>query len=99
MIIRFPQILASAVADLNDAFARAIEEFDYGNVYRGVFPIKVNQKRVVVEQIIEAGRPYGYGLEAGSKPELLAAVASGPRARVADHLQRLQGRRLHRAWL
>ncbi|MDQ5859169.1 MAG: biosynthetic arginine decarboxylase [Acidobacteriota bacterium] len=76
MIIRFPQILASAVADLNNAFARAIEEFEYGNVYRGVFPIKVNQKRVVVEQIIEAGRQYGYGLEAGSKPELLAAVGA-----------------------
>jgi len=76
IIIRFPQILASAVADLNNAFARAIEEYEYGNVYRGVFPIKVNQKRVVVEQIIAAGRPYGYGLEAGSKPELLAAIAA-----------------------
>ena len=76
LIIRFPQILASAVSDLNNAFARAIEEFEYGNVYRGVFPIKVNQKRVVVEQIIEAGRPYGYGLEAGSKPELLVAIAA-----------------------
>ena len=76
IIIRFPQILASAVGDLNKAFARAIEEFEYGNVYRGVFPIKVNQKRVVVEQIIEAGRPYGYGLEAGSKPELLAAIGA-----------------------
>jgi len=76
LIIRFPQILASAVSDLNNAFARAIEEFEYGNVYRGVFPIKVNQKRVVVEQIIAAGRPYGYGLEAGSKPELLAAIAA-----------------------
>ena len=76
IIIRFPQILASAVGDLNKAFARAIEEFEYGNVYRGVFPIKVNQKRVVVEQIIEAGRQYGYGLEAGSKPELLAALAA-----------------------
>src|SRR5438105_5790536 len=76
IIIRFPQILASAVADLNDAFARAIEEFEYGNVFRGVFPIKVNQKRVVVEKIIEAGRRYGYGLEAGSKPELLAAIAA-----------------------
>jgi arginine decarboxylase len=76
IIIRFPQILASAVGDLNKAFARAIEEFEYGNDYRGVFPIKVNQKRVVVEQIIEAGRQYGYGLEAGSKPELLAALAA-----------------------
>jgi arginine decarboxylase len=76
MILRFPQILASSVANLNDAFARAIEEYDYGNVFRGVFPIKVNQKRVVVEKIIEAGRQYGYGLEAGSKPELLSAIAA-----------------------
>ncbi len=76
MILRFPQILASAVASLNDAFAHAIEEYGYGNTFRGVFPIKVNQKRVVVEKIIEAGRQYGYGLEAGSKPELLAAIAA-----------------------
>ncbi|HMF09830.1 MAG TPA: biosynthetic arginine decarboxylase [Thermoanaerobaculia bacterium] len=76
MIVRFPQILASAVTSLNDAFARAIEEYGYQNVFRGVFPIKVNQKRVVVEKIIEAGRRYGYGLEAGSKPELLAALAA-----------------------
>ena len=76
MILRFPQILASAVASLNDAFGHAIEEYGYGNIFRGVFPIKVNQKRVVVEKIIEAGRQYGYGLEAGSKPELLAAIAA-----------------------
>jgi len=76
MVIRFPQILSEAVRSLNEAFARAIEEFDYGNVFRGVFPIKVNQKRVVVQQIIDAGRPYNYGLEAGSKPELLAAIAA-----------------------
>src|SRR6266568_1060718 len=75
MIIRFPQILATAVASLNDAFARAIDEYEYAHVFRGVFPIKVNQKRVVVEKIIEAGREYGYGLEAGSKPELLAAIS------------------------
>ncbi|HEY7368654.1 MAG TPA: biosynthetic arginine decarboxylase, partial [Thermoanaerobaculia bacterium] len=76
LVVRFPQILATSVSDLNEAFARAIEEFGYENQYRGVFPIKVNQKRVVVETIIEAGRKYGYGLEAGSKPELLAAIAA-----------------------
>ncbi len=76
MVIRFPQILSEAVRSLNEAFARAIQEFEYENVFRGVFPIKVNQKRVVVQQIIEAGRPYNYGLEAGSKPELLAAIAA-----------------------
>jgi arginine decarboxylase len=76
MVIRFPQILSAAVANLNDAFARAIAEYGYESVFRGVFPIKVNQKRVVVEHIIEAGRHYGYGLEAGSKPELLAAISA-----------------------
>ena len=76
MVIRFPQILSAAVANLNDAFGRAIAEYGYAGVFRGVFPIKVNQKRVVVEHINEAGRPYGYGLEAGSKPELLAAIAA-----------------------
>jgi arginine decarboxylase len=76
MVVRFPQILSEAVRSLNDAFAHAIAEFEYGNVFRGVFPIKVNQKRVVIQQIIEAGRPYNYGLEAGSKPELLAAIAA-----------------------
>ena len=76
LVIRFPQILSSAVANLNDAFGRAIDEYGYGNVFRGVFPIKVNQKRVVVDHIVEAGRRYGYGLEAGSKPELLAAIAA-----------------------
>jgi arginine decarboxylase len=76
MVIRFPQILAASVANLNDAFGRAIDEYGYGNHFRGVFPIKVNQKRVVVDHIVEAGQRYGYGLEAGSKPELLAAISA-----------------------
>jgi arginine decarboxylase len=76
LVIRFPQILEAAVSNLNDAFARAIDEFGYPNAFRGVFPIKVNQKRVVVDHIVDAGRRYGYGLEAGSKPELLAAIAA-----------------------
>src|SRR5262249_13889150 len=75
MGIRFPQILSAAGSNLNDAFARAIDEYGYANVFRGVFPIKVNQKRVVVGHVVEAGKPYGYGLEAGSKPELLAAIS------------------------
>jgi len=75
MVIRFPQILSSAVSNLNDAFARAIDEYGYANVFRGVFPIKVNQKRVVVGDVVQAGQRYGYGLEAGSKPELLAAIS------------------------
>ena len=76
IVVRFPQILSAAVANLNDAFGRAIDEYGYRSVFRGVFPIKVNQKRVVVDHIVEAGRRYGYGLEAGSKPELLAAISA-----------------------
>ncbi len=76
IVVRFPQILSAAVANLNDAFGRAIDEYGYQSVFRGVFPIKVNQKRVVVDHIVEAGRRYGYGLEAGSKPELLAAISA-----------------------
>ncbi|MBL8114318.1 MAG: biosynthetic arginine decarboxylase [Acidobacteria bacterium] len=75
IVVRFPQILESAVRELNEAFKKAIKEFDYDGVYRGVFPIKVNQKKVVVKEIIDAGRRYGSGLEAGSKPELLAALS------------------------
>ena len=75
MVIRFPQILSTSVSNLNDAFARAIDEYGYANVFRGVFPIKVNQKRVVVGDVVQAGQRYGYGLEAGSKPELLAAIS------------------------
>jgi arginine decarboxylase len=76
MVIRFPQILASSVRELNDAFVKAINEYEYDGSYRGVFPIKVNQKKVVVREIQEAGRKYGYGLEAGSKPELIAALSA-----------------------
>jgi arginine decarboxylase len=76
VVVRFPQILAATVRELNEAFISAIKEFEYEGAYRGVFPIKVNQKKVVVNEIISAGRKYGYGLEAGSKPELIAALSS-----------------------
>jgi arginine decarboxylase len=75
VVIRFPQILDAAVKELNEAFLRAIKEYEYDGVFRGVFPIKVNQKKIVVKEIIQSGRKYGYGLEAGSKPELLAALS------------------------
>jgi len=75
VVIRFPQILDQAVKELNEAFLHAIKEYDYDGVFRGVFPIKVNQKKVVVREIIQSGRKYGYGLEAGSKPELIAALS------------------------
>ena len=75
LVIRFQDLLQHRVETINQAFQSAIGEFGYRNHYRGVFPIKVNQLREVVEEIAEAGRPYHMGIEVGSKPELLAALA------------------------
>lgn len=75
LLIRFTDVLRDRVVHLNEAFRKAIKEYGYKSAYRGVYPIKVNQHRFVVEQIVDAGKPYGYGLEAGSKPELLAVMA------------------------
>ncbi|MGA3170048.1 MAG: biosynthetic arginine decarboxylase [Chthoniobacteraceae bacterium] len=75
LLIRFQDLLRHRVERINRAFEAAIKEANYQSVYRGVFPIKVNQLREVVEEIIDAGKPYHFGLEAGSKPELMAALA------------------------
>lgn len=75
LVIRFQDILHDRVRALNEAFRDAIEELGYRGNYRGVYPIKVNQLREVVEEILDAGKPYHYGIEAGSKPELYAALA------------------------
>lgn len=75
MVLRFQDLLRHRVETISKSFSAAIEEFGYKAPYRGVFPIKVNQLREVVEEIIDAGRPFHVGLEAGSKPELLAALA------------------------
>ncbi len=75
LLIRFNGILRDRIHELHNAFARAISEHQYTGRYACVFPIKVNQQRHVVEKIIDYGRPLGFGLEAGSKPELLAVVA------------------------
>ncbi len=75
LLIRFSDVLRARVVELHEAFLRAIVEFGYKGDYRGVYPIKVNQHRYVVEEIVQFGRPYHYGLEAGSKPELLAVMA------------------------
>lgn len=75
LLIRFQDLLQHRVVALNQAFQKAIESENYPGTYRGVFPIKVNQLREVVEEILSAGRKFGYGLEAGSKPELMAALA------------------------
>ena len=75
MVLRFQDLLRDRVETINKAFAAAITESGYKNCYRGVFPIKVNQLREVVEEIMDAGGPFQFGIEAGSKPELLAALA------------------------
>jgi len=75
LLIRFSDILRTRVQQLCGAFQQAIAENDYRGSYRGVYPIKVNQQRHVVEELVEYGRPYNLGIEAGSKPELLVALA------------------------
>jgi len=75
LVIRFQDLLRHRVQSVNCAFQNAISEFGYKNHYRGVFPIKVNQLREVIEEIVEAGEEFHFGLEAGSKPELVAALA------------------------
>ncbi len=75
LVIRFQDLLRHRVESINRVFQTAITEFGYRNEYRGVFPIKVNQLREVIEEIVDAGQPFHFGLEAGSKPELVAALA------------------------
>ena len=75
VLLRFNDLLRARVDELNKSFAKAIREVDYQGVYRGVYPIKVNQQRQIVEEIVSCGEKYHYGLEAGSKPELIAAMA------------------------
>src|SRR5665811_819501 len=75
LLIRFQDILRHRVESINLAFRNSIAEFNYQGKYRGVFPIKVNQLREVVEEILDAGKPFDFGLEVGSKPELFAGLA------------------------
>ena len=75
LLLRFQDLLRHRVQVLNEEFRAAIAEAGYQGSYRGVFPIKVNQLREVVEEIMDAGAPYKFGLEVGSKPELFAALA------------------------
>ena len=75
ILLRFPELLEARIRLLHDAFADAIGRYGYKSEYRGVYPIKVNQSRRVVEAIVDCGRRFHYGLEAGSKPELLAVMA------------------------
>jgi len=76
LLIRFSDILRDRIRRLNECFAKAIAEYSYPGVFRGVYPVKVNQQRHVVEEVVEFGAPWSFGLEAGSKPELLIALAN-----------------------
>src|SRR6187455_2379223 len=75
VLIRFTDILKHRLGDIHAAFQTAIAQHQYQGGYSCVYPIKVNQQRQVVEEVLGFGRPYSFGLEAGSKPELLAVVA------------------------
>jgi len=75
ILFRFGDVIKSRLGEIHHAFEQAIAQHGYQGKYCCVYPIKVNQQREVVEEVIEFGRPYHYGLEAGSKPELLAVIA------------------------
>ena len=75
VLIRFTDILRHRIGDIHNAFQTAINQHTYDGRYICVYPIKVNQQRQVVEEVHDFGREYGFGLEAGSKPELLAVMA------------------------
>jgi arginine decarboxylase len=83
LLLRFSDILCSRIESLTERFSRAIREYDYTGGYTTVYPIKVNQQRHVVEEIVEFGKASGVGLECGSKPELQAVLAL---AEHTDHL-------------
>jgi len=75
VLIRFADILKHRLGEIHDVFSTAMAEHHYQGNYCCVYPIKVNQQRQVVEEVLEFGRPYKFGLEAGSKPELIAVMA------------------------
>ncbi|MHC4924731.1 MAG: biosynthetic arginine decarboxylase, partial [Planctomycetota bacterium] len=75
LLLRFRNLLDRRIESLNHSFQRAMDAFGYKGSYRGVYPIKVNQQQQVIEEITDFGRKFHYGLEAGSRPELLAALA------------------------
>src|SRR5262245_54782056 len=75
ILLRFTDILRHRVGEIAEAFTQAMREYEYQGRYVCVYPIKVNQQRQVVEEILDFGKPFSFGLEAGSKPELLAVLA------------------------
>ncbi len=75
VLLRFSDILASRIKVINEAFRKAISAYNYKGDYRGVYPIKVNQQQQAVQDVVSFGRAYHHGVEAGSKAELIAALA------------------------
>ncbi len=75
LLIRFSDLLEARIVEIHTAFRQAMDENEYAGDYRGVYPIKVNQNRIILEDLVDYGRPFHFGLEAGSKPELLAVMA------------------------
>ena len=75
VLLRFPQLLAAQVRKLQRAFSKSIREYEYQGAHMCVYPMKVNQARSVVEEYLREGSRYDFGLEAGSKAELYAALA------------------------
>ncbi|MFZ3060320.1 MAG: biosynthetic arginine decarboxylase [Candidatus Methanoperedens sp.] len=75
VLFRFPQILEAQIKALNGAFSNSISEYKYNSTYQGIFPMKVNQRKEVIEEIVKSGKKYNMGLEAGTKAELLAALS------------------------
>ncbi len=76
LLIRFSDILEDRIERLNACFSKAIARYKYPGVYRGVFPVKCNQQRHLIEDLVRFGQPHQFGLEAGSKPELMIALAT-----------------------
>ena len=75
VLLRFTDILKHRIDEIAAAFRKAMDDYEYSGVYSCVYPIKVNQQRHVVEEVIHFGKEHGFGVEAGSKPELLAVLA------------------------
>ena len=75
VLLRFSNILRDQITRINHSFQKAIADAGYKGDYRGVYPIKVNQQEQVLEDVTRFGKPFHYGLEAGSKPELMAAIS------------------------
>lgn len=75
VLLRFGDLLAARIAAIHQAFSKAIDESGYAGAYRGVYPIKVNQQQQTVADVVKFGLPFHHGLEAGSKAELIAALA------------------------